>query len=161
MLKLKPSPRYIKHGRLNAGEYRPDLHIFGKTMEERNIKSDDPRTTFYTSEEMEQMRKEIKIAECPICLKEINDDSCRLCENGHKFHNKCSPSQNIEVTKCPICRSEEIMSCNNNYNDIASGIKKSKKKHNMTRRKIFKNRKFLKKTNKKSRRARKSRKSRK
>ena len=57
----KPSPRYVKHGWLVNGEYVQDLHNFGKTMDERNIKNHTPLTTYYTPEEMEQMRKEIRI----------------------------------------------------------------------------------------------------
>ena len=157
----KPSSRYIKHGWLMKGEYRPDIHNFGKTMDERNIKSHDPLTRYYTPEEMEQIKQEIRIAECPICLEEINDDRCRVCEYGHKFHNKCSQSQTNEIITCPVCRSESTWSCNNMYTDIASGGKKTKikRKHNVrtrkmiTTRKMYKKRNLSKKTNKRSRRA--------
>lgn len=146
----KPSPRYIKHGWLANGEYyNQDLHGYGETMDERNIKTRNPLTTYYTPEEMEIMRQEIKIAECPICFEEINDNSCRVCINGHKFHNTCPTLKNPEIIECPFCRSRQIMSCNNKYNDITSGGKKSKRKNIMTRGKKIK---------RKSRRIRKSRK---
>jgi hypothetical protein len=158
----KPSPRYIKHGWLSKDEYNPNIHNgrTGITMDERNINPYQPLTTYYTLEEMKKMKEEIKIAECPICYEKIDDERCRLCENGHKFHNKCSPSQDNEVTKCPICMNENITSCNNinTYNDISSGGKVTKRKNKITMRKIFKNRKFVKKNNKKSRMSRKSRK---
>jgi len=154
----KPSPRYIKHGWLIKGEYNQGIHTFGNTMDERNINTHNPVTTYYTPEEMEQMRKEIRVAECPICFEKINDDRCRVCENGHKFHNKCSLSQNNELTICPLCRNEKIMSCNNIYTDVASGGKKSERKNKMTRRKLYKNRKIFKKRNKNSRKIRKSKK---
>ena len=149
----KPSPRYIKHGWLRDNEYNKDLHNFAATMDERNIKSYEPLTTYYTPKEMEQMRQEIKIAECPICFEEINDNSCRVCINGHKFHNICPTLPNVSaVTSCPLCRTENIFLCglvNSKYNDITSGGKKSKRKNIMTRGKKIK---------RKSRRIRKSRK---
>jgi hypothetical protein len=154
----RPSQRYIKHGWLNKGEYHQGLHTFGKNMNERNIKTHSPVTTYYTPEEMEKMKQEITIAECPICFGEINDDRCRVCENGHKFHNRCSPSQNNEVSICPVCRNEKVGSCNNIYTDIASGGKKSKRKNKITRRKMYKKRIFVKKTFKKTRNVRKTRK---
>jgi hypothetical protein len=154
----KPSPRYIKHGWVSKGEWNPNIHN-GRTMDERNIKTYQPRTTYYTPEEMERMRKEIKIAECPICFEKINDERCRLCENGHKFHNKCLSSQDNEMAKCPICRSEEIMSCDNTnmYNDISSGGKLAKRKNKITMRKIYKKKTIVNKK-KKSRKIRKFRK---
>jgi len=53
----KPSPRYVKHGWLRDNEYNQNLHNFGATMDERNIKTDNPLTTYYTPEEMEIMRQ--------------------------------------------------------------------------------------------------------
>jgi hypothetical protein len=138
----RPTPRYIKHGWLNKGEFNPNIHSYSKiTMDERNIKNTNPDSTYYTPQEMEIMRREIKVAECPICFEKINDESCRVCENGHKFHNICPSLQNNEVTKCPSCRSEVITSCNNinKYNDIASGRKKTRK-----RIKSYKKRKVIK-----------------
>jgi len=157
----KPSPRYIKHGWLAKGEkYHQGLHNFGKTMDERNIRTDKPLTTYYTPEEMEQIRQEIKIAECPICFEEINEDSCRLCINEHKFHNICPTLQNEEVTICPICRSENIFPCGDSYskyNDVRSGGKKIKRKNKITIRKKYKKRTFVKK-NKKNKKNKKTRK---
>ena len=152
MSNIRPSPRFIKHGWLKKGEYNPDLHSFGRTMDERNIRTYQPRTTYYTPEEMEKMRQEIKIAECPICFEEINDDRCRVCENGHKFHNRCLSLQNNEnlppVSICPICNSAVIHSCGNIYSDITSGGKRIKRKNKITIRKKYKK---INKKNKKSR----------
>jgi hypothetical protein len=64
----KPSPRYIKHGWLTKGEYHQELHNFGKTMDERNIKIYEPLTRYYKPEEMEQMRQEIRIADAQFVL---------------------------------------------------------------------------------------------
>jgi hypothetical protein len=55
---------------------------------------------------------------CPICFLKINDERCRVCEQGHKFHNVCNENQNTPTIKCPICRSASIKSCNGNYNDL-------------------------------------------
>jgi hypothetical protein len=146
----RPTPRYIKHGWLNKGEFNPNIHSYSKiTMDERNIKSTNPDSTYYTPQEMEIMRREIKVAECPICFEKINDESCRVCENGHKFHNICPSLRNNEVTKCPSCRSEVITSCNNinKYNDIASGGKTRKRIKSYKKRKVIKSYK-KRKTNK-------------
>jgi len=59
-----------------------------------------------------------KQAECPICFLEINDERCRVCEQGHKFHNVCYENQNTPTIQCPKCRSASIESCNGNYNDL-------------------------------------------
>jgi hypothetical protein len=153
----KPSPRYVKHGWLRDNEYNQNLHNFGATMDERNIKTHNPLTTYYTPEEMEIMRQEIQIAECPICFEEINDNRCRVCINGHKFHNICPTLPNNEaVTICPSCKTQNIFLCglsHSKYNDITSGGKKSKRKNKITMRK-----KYRKKINRKSGRIRKSRK---
>ena len=149
----KPSPRYIKHGWLRDNEYNQNLNNNGATMDERNIKTSNPLTTYYTPEEMEIMRQEIRIAICPICLEEINDNSCRVCINGHKFHNICPTLQNQEVavTKCPTCRTENIFLCGlsySKYNDITSGGKKSKRKNKITIRKKYRKITFVKKNKK-------------
>jgi hypothetical protein len=143
----RPSPRFIKHGWLGKNEYNPNLHNVSVTMDERNIKTYEPRTTYYTENEMNKMKQEIKIAECPICFAEINDDSCRVCKNGHKFHNICPTLQNKEVTICPVCRNTNIGSCNNIYTDITSGGKKYKHKKSKKGKK-GKKRKINKKTRK-------------
>lgn len=155
----KPSPRYIKHGWLgNYEKYEQNLHNLTATMDQRNIKSYEPLTTHYTPEEMEQMRQEIKIAECPICFEEINDNSCRVCIYGHKFHNICPTLQNEDaLTLCPICRTQNIFLCSltySKYNDITSGGKYIKRKNKITIRKKYKKRTFVKK-NKKNKKTRK------
>ena len=63
-------------------------------------------------------KEDKKKAECPICFEEINDERCMVCNNGHKFHNKCSANQDTSIKKCPICNSESIESCNGNYYDF-------------------------------------------
>ena len=85
----RPSRRYIKHGWLLSGEYHPELHhLNDTTMDQRNMNGSE---TYYTPEEMEVMKKEIKIAICPICLVDVNKDepNCVVCKNGHKFHSRC------------------------------------------------------------------------
>jgi len=151
----------MKHGFLAPGEkYSRFIHNNSKTIEGRNINWEtNPRSQFYSDAEIASMKSEIRRAICPICEEPIDDNiTCRVCENGHKFHNKCSLSQNNELTICPLCRNEKIMSCNNIYTDVASGGKKSERKNKMTRRKLYKNRKIFKKRNKNSRKIRKSKK---
>jgi len=154
----RPSGRYIKHGWLGNNEYKQNLHSFGVTMDERNIKTYEPRTTYYTEDEMNQMRREIRIAECPICFEQINDNSCRVCINGHKFHNICPTLQNNEVTICPVCRNTKISYCYNIYNNITSGGKYIKRKNKITIRKKYKKRRTIVKKNRKTRKTRKTRK---
>ena len=91
------------------------------------------------------MKKEIKPSLCPICDEIINDDRCRVCQIGHKFHNFCYRDQTIETRKCPICRSENIKSCKGNYTDTFSGGKnKKKRKSKRSKKKIKKTRKLKK-----------------
>lgn len=82
--KKRPSERFCKHGFLTAGErFNQTLHNLGRTIEER---CDD----FYTTEEIERMKSEIKVAECGICLENLTDkNNCINCSDGHKFHNTC------------------------------------------------------------------------
>jgi len=57
----KPSERFIKHGWLeHSEEYHPDIHnAWATTMEERNHNNaTTPTTTYYSTEEMDKMRKD-------------------------------------------------------------------------------------------------------
>jgi hypothetical protein len=131
----RPSERYIKHGVVFPPEkYSQSLHNFGNNVDDRNINYEtNPQSTYYTPSEIELMKTQIKQAECPICLQPINDDRCRVCSNGHKFHNKCNEGQDREMTMCPVCRDNKITKCNGNYNDVYSGGKNSKKRKNKKR----------------------------
>jgi len=125
----RPSERYIKHGVIYPPEkYSQSLHNFGNNVDDRNINyQTNPPSSYYTPTEIELMKTQIKQAECPICLQSINNDRCRVCSNGHKFHNKCNEGQDREMTMCPVCRDNKIKMCNGNYNDFYSGGKHSKK----------------------------------
>jgi len=129
----KPSPKYIKHGFLGPNErYNQNLHTYGDTPEERNVK-DLQGETFYTQEELNQMKNEITTAKCPICDEEIDStENCRMCRNGHKFHSRCYTNQALPVTKCPLCNSTDLHNCNN-VNDIHSGGRKRKSRRRHTR----------------------------
>lgn len=74
------------------------------------------------------MKTEIKPAVCPICDEIFNDNRCWVCQMGHKFHNFFYDYQDIETTKCPKCRNENIELCKGNYNDIFSGGKTKNKR---------------------------------
>jgi len=155
----RPTKRFIKHGFLLPREYNQKIHNFTIPQEnidpinERNINYNTrPKSTYYTPEEIEIMKTEIKPAVCPICYEIIDDDRCRVCQIGHKFHNFCYDDQRIETITCPECRSENIKPCKGNYNDTFSGgktkksrkQKKSKRKFKKTRKQKKSKRKFKK-----------------
>jgi hypothetical protein len=151
---VRPSKRYMKHGFLLPGEYNQNIHNSidpeenREPINQRNINYDTkPNSRYYTPEEIEIMKTEMKPAVCPICDEIINDDRCRVCQIGHKFHNLCYSDQRIETTKCPICRSENIKPCKGNYNDTFSGGKNKKQKRKTKKRKIKKTRKTKKSKN--------------
>ena len=147
-MSVKPSKMYIKHGFLKPREWNPNIHRMGDNMDERNINPENLDEKYYTDEEMEQMRNEIKQAVCPICDEEINDERCRICENGHKFHSRCYENQANDTITCPTCRNMNIHSCYENYNDVYSGGKKSKRKTNKKRKNRRKTRRNRRKTRK-------------
>jgi hypothetical protein len=157
----RPSQRFMKHGWLAEGEkYIPGMHNplgervdvrnirnthnLGQSIEERNInRNTNPPSNYYSSEEIENMRNQMKNVECPICLEPIGDDRCVVCKNGHKFHST-HPGQTIPITKCPECRVEEpFFSCRGNYNDARTGGKKQRRTRKKSRklRKSARNRK--------------------
>ena len=140
--RTKPSKRYIKHFFYENGEvYNPIIHNRGKNMYQRNIVNlKKPNETYYTDEEMKEMEREIKQARCPICHELINDETCRMCDKGHKFHSRCPRPfiQDNETTICPECRNTRIHDCGN-YNDIFSGGKKSKRRNRINKRKTRRN----------------------
>jgi len=147
---VRPTKRFIKHGFLLPREFNQKIHNTTIPQEnidpinERNINHNTrPKSTYYTPEEIEIMKTEIKPAECPICYEIIDDDRCRVCGMGHKFHNFCYVYQEFETTICPTCLNENISLCNGNYNDIFSGGKNKKQKKRKTKkiRKIKKTRK--------------------
>jgi len=157
----RPSEQFMKHGWLAEGEkYIPAMHNplgervdvrnirnthnLGQSIEARNVnRNTNPPSNYYSPEEIENMRAQMKNIECPICLMSINDDRCVVCKNGHKFH-LMHPGQTIPITKCPICRVDEpFFSCRGNYNDIFIGGKKQKsnrKKSRKPRRKLSRRR---------------------
>ena len=144
----RPSKRYMKHGFLLTGEYNQNIHNSidpEENMEpinQRNINYNTrPNSNYYTPEEVETMKTEIKQAVCPICNEKVNDDRCRVCQIGHKFHNFCYREQTIETTKCPECRSENIKSCKGNYNNTFSGGKNKKIRNTKKTKKTRKTRK--------------------
>jgi hypothetical protein len=102
--RLRPSERFCKHGFLTESEkYDQRLHSYGKTVEDRC-------RNYYTQEEIQRMKNEIRVAECAICLLHLTDtNDCIVCSDGHKFHNNCitdywtiNPgNQNV----CPISNS--------------------------------------------------------
>ena len=152
-MSVKPSKRFVKHGILGKGEkWNPLIHSYGENIDDRNKNYDtNPPTTYYTPEEIKVMKAEIKHAICPICFETINDERCRMCENYHKFHNKCDANQVEEITECPTCRSKNIKPCIyksnlgisfGNYDDVYSGGKRKHKSRKTNRkRKNRKNRK--------------------
>ena len=139
---MRPSERFMKHGwkaqgerhinaihTLNPINVNPDTYIDIRNVN-RNTK---PRSNYYSPEEIANMRATITIAECPICLEPINDDTCRVCLNGHKFH-LTHEGQTIPIVECPVCRvAPPFYRCNGNYNDIMSGGKKQKGKRKKSR----------------------------
>ena len=122
----KPSPQFIKHGVLGSTErYNPEIHNLGETPEQRNTKISEDGT-YYTQEELNQMKKEIIPAECPICRQEIDStENCRECNNSHKFHSRCYTNQALPVNKCPLCQSLDVGNCENVY-DVYKGGKRRK-----------------------------------
>ena len=75
----------------------------GDTIEERC-------GSFYTTDEIEQMKREITEAKCSICMYEIKTEplaECSMCENLHSFHTKCLDSWWSEKPyHCPSCNEE-------------------------------------------------------
>lgn len=146
----KPSKRYIKHGYLERGEkYNQNIHSYGNTPNTRNLNYDG--TKYYSESDMKEMMNEIKTAECPICFNLItNTTSCKVCENGHKFHSTCHQEQETEVSRCPTCRSYITSPCSNT-DDVFTGGKKKRK----TKKKIRKIKSFKKRREKNKRKTRK------
>lgn len=129
----KPSPRFMKYGWLAPSEpYDARIHNIGNTIAKRNIHRDDGGNFigyFYNAASIQGMKGEIKKAQCPICLKQMDDNnSCRVCDKGHKFHYKCDNDQQYVMLICPTCRSEDISTCGGDFFDTFSGGKKSKRK---------------------------------
>jgi hypothetical protein len=141
---MRPSERFMKHGWLAKGEkYIPAMHNplgervdvrnilnthnLGQSIEGRNVnRNTNPSSNYYSPEEVENMRNQMKNVECPICLEPITDDRCRVCTNGHKFH-LTHPGQATPIIKCPICMvGNAFSSCRGNYNDARNGGKKQK-----------------------------------
>jgi len=157
---LRPSERYIKHGVIYPPEkYNQNIHNHADSIDSRNINYETkPPSTYYTQSEIDLMKTQIKQSKCPICLLPINDDKCRVCINGHKFHNKCDEGQKREVSECPVCRDDKVKKCNGNYNDFYSGGKHSKKRKTKKHSKSKKKHKKQKTKKNKKRNKRQSRK---
>ena len=151
----RPSERFCKHGFLSEGErYNQDLHNIGQTIEERC-------SDYYSPEEIARMNGEIRVAECAICMENLTDNNnCRLCSDGHKFHNTCLThywSRNpLKQNICPVTNSIPTrgwQTCSN-INDINSGGKR--RKYSIKKRKSFKKSNKKRKSYKKSNKKRKS-----
>jgi hypothetical protein len=148
----RPSERFCKHGFLTQGEtYNPDRHNSGVTVEERC-------SDFYTPEEIARMNGEIRVSECAICMENlINTANCRVCSDGHKFHNTCLTdywrTNPGKQNWCPTSNSIPTrgwQGCSN-INDINSGGRRIKRKSYNKKRKTYKkNKKSYKKSYKKS-----------
>ena len=80
-MNTRPSERFCKHSFLNESEeYDQNLHNYGETIEDRC-------KNYYTPEEIEIMKNEIRVAKCAICMKKITKiNNCIACSGGHKFH---------------------------------------------------------------------------
>jgi hypothetical protein len=144
----------MKHGFLAPGEkYSRFIHNNSKTIEGRNINWEtNPRSQFYSDAEIASMKSEIRRAICPICEEPIDDNiTCRVCENGHKFHSRCYSDQREEMKICPICRNDDIEKCDNNFDDVFSGGKERTKRNKYTKKRK------LKRKVRKSRKVRKTR----
>ena len=139
-MSVKPSKMFVKHGFLKPGEFDATIHYpLAENMDERNINPENLDEKYYTEEEMEQMRNEIKQAVCPICNKVIdNNERCRICQNGHKFHSTCYG--NNDRNTCPTSENRIIRTCKGNYKDFYSGGKKSKRRKTRKTRKTRRNR---------------------
>ena len=150
---MRPSERFIKHGWKAQGERHIDamhnlnpMNVDPNTyIDIRNVnRNTKPPSNYYSPEEIANMRAQIiENVECPICLEPINDDRCRVCLNGHKFH-LTHPGQTIPITSCPVCRVPPRFYPCNGYNDLWSGGKKQKvnrKKSRKSRRKSSRRRK--------------------
>ena len=160
----KPSTRFVLHGYLKPQEsYHPDTHNYGATPEERNRKGRN--ATFYTDEELQKAKDELKPATCPICLEDLDqgdvtNNNIVICGVGHKVHKECMRpvpehrEMGRTTKKCPICNTHqqfssagEILS-NNNIMDIYSGGKKRRKTNKKRKTKNIKKTKKRKKTKK-------------
>jgi hypothetical protein len=154
MSERRPSERFCKHGFLSPNqEYIQDTHKYTTTDEEvfearmagqPYIPDPNIDTTlrdirercagFYTEEEIQRMRNELRVAECGICLEEITTtENCRCCREGHKFHTTCldeywlrNPLRNHF---CPTTNGPTVwlQRCSSIY-DIHSGGKRKNKK---------------------------------
>ena len=47
--------------------------------------------------------------ECAICLENMEDLDSVILDCGHEFHIDCLASSLMVSTKCPICRTNEII----------------------------------------------------
>lgn len=140
----RPSERFCKHGFLLNEPYHPNFHNVGRTIEKRC-------QDYYTADEIERMRSEIKVAECGICLEEITTTgNCICCSDGHKFHMTClgqywlrNPLKNHFCPTTNTIHQSAWQKCDNT-NDIHSGGKRKHKKS----RKSNKKKKYKKYSNK-------------
>ena len=134
---VKPSERFCKHGILLGDEiYHPLLHnLQANSIEERC-------GHFYTPEQIKEMKKQIEVAECSICLEKITDiENCLRCGDGHKFHKNCIEDYwriSRKNNFCPLTNNKpttgQWTTCND-LNDIHSGGKKHKKSRKSNRKK--------------------------
>ena len=104
---VRPSERFCKHGFLSPNEeYTQDLHKYTTTDAEvfearmagqPYIPDPNINTTlrdirercaeFYTEEEIQRMRNELRVSECGICLEEITTNHPKIFDESSFFFN--------------------------------------------------------------------------
>ena len=92
--------------------------------------------------------------ECPICYEHIDMNeifksvpNCKVCVNGHRWHNYCLSLNNFTPYECPICRSTDVKYCK--FKDGYLYNKKGGKKRKTKFKKYIKNKKSRRKSYKK------------
>lgn len=77
--------------------------------------------------------------ECPICYDPIDINeiyksvpNCKVCVNGHRWHNYCHSLEQYTSYECPLCRSTDVKYCKTrdgySYNKKGGKRKKSRSK---------------------------------
>lgn len=144
----KPSEMFVKYRFFDMGEkYNPSIHNLGDTIRERGEQFYSEEDLIRMEEELEEERLErLKIARCIICHGFITDndmneeDDCRVCTDGHKFHRRCLlrwwGSNPLNRRKCPTSNTIPTVNsagfswttCDDNI-DLRSGGKRRKRRY--------------------------------